>query len=224
MRQQEQRLAARAVAAEPRDHAAAARRPARGPRVRGRPRAARRRCGWAASSSGPGGSGGLIDGIRIRSRRKSTSSSCAPAHAARRCRPTAQRHDGGPAAPSRRDVGGGDREDRLDDPEREPDDHDRDDHRRPAAGRTAARRASVLARSGSLPPAMYGAGGRACARARCGARRTGRGPGGRARWGSGRGHGPMMPHAAPSSGAPRPITRGCPRGRTIGPMTADRAA
>ncbi len=37
---------------------------------------------WAASSSGPGGSGGLIDGMRIRSRRNATSSRCAASQVA----------------------------------------------------------------------------------------------------------------------------------------------
>ena len=69
VRQEQQRVAAGAVAAEPRDHAAAA---GRGLQDLGR-EAGRAQLGgdrWAASSSGPGGSGGLIDGIRIRACRQ----------------------------------------------------------------------------------------------------------------------------------------------------------
>ena len=82
VREEQQRVAAGAVAAQPGDDAAPARAPARRPRGPGRRRAARPRSRFAASSSGPGGSGGLIDGMRIRSRRKPTSRSCASVQAA----------------------------------------------------------------------------------------------------------------------------------------------
>ena len=95
VRQQEERLAAGAVAAEPGEHAASA---GYGfDDIGSRPSARSSAARWlAASVSGPGGSGGLIDGMRIRSRSSATSSSCAADQAPRveRARTAAGRPSG----------------------------------------------------------------------------------------------------------------------------------
>ena len=164
MRQEQQRVAAGAVAAQPRDDAAAARRRLDDLGREARPRGARRAIRWAASSSGPGGSGGLIDGMRIRSRRNPTSRSCAPVPGGRADR-RRRRAGGGPSGTLRSaGVGGGMARMRLDDPQQEPDHHDRDRPSRSAAARSGARTRSVFWSSGSSPPAMYGSGQAALAR------------------------------------------------------------
>ena len=150
MRQQEQRLAAGAVAAQPGVDGAASRRPARRSRVRGRPPRAASRGARAmrVSPSGASGAGGLIDGIRIRSRssRDQLVDGGRPGRIGqmpRRCR----RPEGHGAAPntSARAM-----------PITNPPNIDRQDHPQQQLAVVALLAQAGLG-SGSRPPAMYGA-------------------------------------------------------------------